>query len=611
MKSVTKQFVAAAVLLLTCPTDLVQHGNSQQSLMVSAQLRDISSNSASASSSLSAAAAYSQVKKNKKKSPPRIPVNPGDEGYNPAGPGKSGDHLPAHGDMGHMKGHGHTKGDGPEARTEINSVDHHERVHTGGKKQAHHDELHAQARLHAASNMERHGEAHLNEDHAPLPPGRVEETMYVNPKENVARESPLNLGPLNHTGHGHVEFGRPFYLDPHHDLTEAHLNDEAFKFDEEDPRKHPEHDEHETWRQETRDKHYEHRQWLKEYNEKHDIKSQHPRRNRPDHVKSELLGYHGEIREKNGEPHPSEKYDYIHWELEELRHEHDDAIHFYGENSEEAREIELLMRQLKSVDRAADYLDWGMPQEEFDQLVEWMNEYHEISHKKKAMSTDFKDGDDWDPNDPEGKAEAMHLFSEEMHKIEDRMIELTELITESKEHHHMLYKPIDDEGTIAERVKLRQLYEQVHNEHDRTKRKKLRNEYNERQQTLIDRRRLHSVSEEERALIQEIREKIHDTMDGHEKEELRHEIESIYSAHRDRRKEKGHMDDVHRPDLGYHRLEYNDMLDLNDEVLLDYHNQLRNTSSAEEVRQIKLKIRDRTHELHHDGKKHPRHGATA
>ena len=40
-------------------------------------------------------------------------------------------------------------------------------------------------------------------------------------------------------------------------------------------------------------------------------------------------------REKKGIPHPSEKYDYLHWEIEELNHEHDDAIHLYGHNSEE------------------------------------------------------------------------------------------------------------------------------------------------------------------------------------------------------------------------------------------------------------------------------------
>ncbi len=53
--------------------------------------------------------------------------------------------------------------------------------------------------------------------------------------------------------------------------------------------------------------------------------------------------------------------------------------------------------------------------------------------------------------------------------------------------------------------------------------------------------------------------------------ELRNEIEEIYEKHRDRAREAGHMDDVHRPDLGMHRLEYNDMLHESDPELLSYH----------------------------------------
>lgn len=39
--------------------------------------------------------------------------------------------------------------------------------------------------------------------------------------------------------------------------------------------------------------------------------------------------------------------------------------------------------------------------------------------------------------------------------------------------------------------------------------------------------------------------------------------------------------------------------------------QLRTAKSKEDQRQARLKIRDRVHELHHDGKKHPRHGVHA
>ena len=71
------------------------------------------------------------------------------------------------------------------------------------------------------------------------------------------------------------------------------------------------------------------------HREKHGIKSGHPRRNKPKHIVREELGYHGHIRDKEGIPHPSEKYDYLHWEIEELQHEHEDALHLYGHNSPE------------------------------------------------------------------------------------------------------------------------------------------------------------------------------------------------------------------------------------------------------------------------------------
>lgn len=111
--------------------------------------------------------------------------------------------------------------------------------------------------------------------------------------------------------------------------------------------------------------------------------------------------------------------------------------------------------------------------------------------------------------------------------------------------------------------------------HDRDERLKLRNEYNERMETISTRRRYHSMPEDEKALIQDIREKIHDSQDEDEKAELRHEIEEIYMKHREERNTKGHMDDVHRPDVGMHRLEYNDMLHESDSQLLSYHDQVR------------------------------------
>ena len=36
--------------------------------------------------------------------------------------------------------------------------------------------------------------------------------------------------------------------------------------------------------------------------------------------------------------------------------------------------------------------------------------------------------------------------------------------------------------------------------------------------------------------------------------------------------------------------------------------QLRTATSEEQQRVIRIKMRDREHILHHDGKKHPRHG---
>jgi len=115
------------------------------------------------------------------------------------------------------------------------------------------------------------------------------------------------------------------------------------------------------------------------------------------------------------------------------------------------------------VDRAVDYLDWGMPQEEFDQLVEWMNEMHEVKHKHQVLTIEFDDGNHLDHLDREEKGAIMHEHAQELHKLEDREHELRELITASKQHHHLVYKPWENEGTIKERVKLREMYEKIHN----------------------------------------------------------------------------------------------------------------------------------------------------
>eukprot|EP00750_Incisomonas_marina_P010023 INCI16216.5.p1 GENE.INCI16216.5~~INCI16216.5.p1 ORF type:complete len:448 (-),score=72.96 INCI16216.5:1233-2576(-) len=361
-----------------------------------------------------------------------------------AGPGK---HVPVVKNVGRMKGHGHTKGDGPEPLTELQAESHHERVHAGGKPQSFHDELHAKARETAAQNMEKHGEAHLDEK-APLPPGKVDtEEMYVHPKTRLGREGPLRLGPVNHTGFGHVHFDPPLHIDPHWEMHDGVFEHPGVKFDERDERKDPTHPDHEEHQKEKRERTYQHRKKLREYKEKHGIKSIHPRRNKPKHHRDEELGYWGTQREKDGVPHPSEAYDYLHWEIEELREEHQDAIHLYGEHSQEEREIKLLLHQLTSVNRLVDYLDWGMPQEEFDQVVEWINEAHEVRWKHQILSIDFGGGSHIDRHaEPERYAEAMHLHSEELHRLKDRETELKEKIKAAKEHHHMLYKPIDSEG---------------------------------------------------------------------------------------------------------------------------------------------------------------------
>ena len=182
------------------------------------------------------------------------------------GPHKASDVIDPY-RTGIMKGHGHAKGDGPEKITEVQADDHHERVHAGGKPQSHHDDLHAQAREGAAKNMEKHGEFHLEPDHAPLPPGKVDdEEMYLHPKTRAGRDGPLRLGPENHTGFGHYHVDPPLHIDPHHDIHETHLNNPGVLFDERDEREHPDHPENEDYERESRQKHYEHRQWLKAYN---------------------------------------------------------------------------------------------------------------------------------------------------------------------------------------------------------------------------------------------------------------------------------------------------------------------------------------------------------
>ena len=84
--------------------------------------------------------------------------------------------------------------------------------------------------------------------------------------------------------------------------------------------------------------------------------------------------------------------------------------------------------------------------------------------KHQWLSIDFDEASHIDRHEePEAFAEAMHLHSEELHRLEAREHELKEKIQAAKEHHHMLYKPWENEGTVKERVKLRELYHAVHN----------------------------------------------------------------------------------------------------------------------------------------------------
>jgi hypothetical protein len=569
--------------------------------LVTAQLREVSSSKSSGVSQLVAAGRAAGIHD-------IIGTN---TNYARASPGKTGDHDDLK-TMGVMKGHGHAKSDGPEEMTHVKAEGHDERSHGGGKPQSHHDDMHASAREQAEQNIAKHGELHLNDDHAPLPPGVVDTSdMFVHPNTRTARDDrPLNKGPDNHTGFGHVKYHPPLYIDPHSEIHDVHLNNHGVRFEDFEERGDPKHEEHEEYKKEKAQKRYEHRQKLREYRERHGIKEKHPRRNKSKKHNEETLGYWGEKREKEGIPHPSEKYDFLHEEIQDLEQDYQDAVHLYGHHSLEALEIRLTKNKLNSIDKAADYLDWGMPQDEFDEMTEWLNEYHELEHEHGVLTKEHEAAQKL-REDAQEKAEAGHLYSEEIHKIEDRKTELRELIRGAKQHHHMLYKPWDNEGSVKERVALRELYEKVHHTHDRAERLKLRNEYSERMDTIAQRRRYHSMDDDETELIQAIREQIHDTHDEAVKLELRNEVEEIYKSHRNKRREAGHLDDVHRPDLGHHRLEYNDMLHENDELLLSYHEQLRTAKSKEDQRQARLKIRDRVHELHHDGKKHPRHGVHA
>lgn len=86
-------------------------------------------------------------------------------------------------------------------------------------------------------------------------------------------------------------------------------------------------------------------------------------------------------------------------------------------------------------------------------MVEWINEAHEVRWKHQILSIDFDEASHIDRHaEPERFAEAMHLHSEELHRLEDRETELKEKIKAAKEHHHMLYKPIENEGMCTYRM---------------------------------------------------------------------------------------------------------------------------------------------------------------
>eukprot|EP00750_Incisomonas_marina_P016698 INCI19290.1.p2 GENE.INCI19290.1~~INCI19290.1.p2 ORF type:complete len:403 (+),score=82.76 INCI19290.1:179-1387(+) len=272
------------------------------------------------------------------------------------------------------------------------------------------------------------------------------------------------------------------------------------------------------------------------------------------------------------EMHFAEQIQDLHAQSRHIHHKH-------GFESAEAHDHDLKIRKLRNRRRAVDFKRRGMSDEEYDHLVDLLDQLSEMQHSPHLRAEEKADLH-------EGGADlkARHEEMTRTHALEKE-------IREIELHYEHIPEVMKNVGNAEERKALHELYEKIHATEDRAERQKLKEHYKLHTQHLHDNQRHHgTMSDEEIARVEELRKELFAEEDVRERKAIRAEIEDIYRVHR--HKKKLHNRNPRHPNnLDKTREE-------DDEVLISLRQKMHAAETREEREALAEQVRDRIHELH-------------
>jgi hypothetical protein len=282
----------------------------------------------------------------------------------------------------------------------------------------------------------------------------------------------------------------------------------------------------------------------------------------------------------------SHKYDYLVDELHELRETLIETEQTLGHDSEEGRTLQSQIRLKERIRRNAKMLDNGMPQEEFDQLVQALTRQMELRLEDKPEDKPGNDmGGGEDPFDEmrTDHHEARRARSKEMQ-------ELGRTIRELKDHWRTVGKPLTHNATPELSKEMNDVYEAIQQTTDKAERKALRDELAHLQTLVHDIRRHKDMNDEDKSKVTELRAQQREAQSEEEKMEIREEIEALYRAHR-KEKRQSKAEGEGRTEEREHTPFKNFRED--DDELKGLHDELHQAEDKATRKEIRKKIRQR------------------
>ncbi len=227
---------------------------------------------------------------------------------------------------------------------------------------------------------------------------------------------------------------------------------------------------------------------------------------------------------------PSHAYDYIFDEIEELKEEIIDTEDTFGHDSDEVHEFLSKLRTLEQIQRNAEMLDQGMPQEEFDKLVTQITRVNELrlwehvngpGSLRKRQEREALGHPDPDDPDTLGYGEQHDEEYESQKRIySQEQMQLGEEIRETEEAWRVISKPMTHDATKEQREEMIALHKSLKHINNREDRKVVRGKLEHLQHVIHDRRRSVDMEEEDKEAIKALREEALLAKDDDERREI-------------------------------------------------------------------------------------------